>query len=282
LATSMDHLGPMAKTVFDVALLLEVIAGFDDGLDGRQHQMPNLPKYTEMLTGDLSGIKVALVKEGFKNTEPDVDEMVRAAANSLQMKGAAVTEISVPMHETARDIWSIACGVGAYGQMVENCGHPVDSGPGFHMTSTIEALSRGYRTHMNDLSPMMKFLCIEGEYLKRNYNYRYFHKASNLARTARAAFDDVLKEYDVMIMPTIPFKADKLPSQELPLKEAVVKSVNNPINTGQYNLTGHPAISINAGFSEGLPVGMMIVGRHFEDAMVLNVAYAYEQIRDSK
>jgi len=86
----------------------------------------------------------------------------------------------------------------------------------------------------------------------------------------------------VLILPTIPKKAPVFPLDHPSLKEYLVKASESNRNTGPFNVTGHPALSINAGFSDGLPVGIMIVGRKFDEVTVLNVAYAYEKIRDAK
>lgn len=92
-------------------------------------------------------------------------------------------------------------------------------------------------------------------------------------------FDEVLTKVDVLIMPTNPKKARPLPPLNISLREYMTCCSENYINTCTFNMTGHPALSINAGVSDGLPVGMMIVGRKFDEATVLNVGYAYEKIR---
>ena len=91
-------------------------------------------------------------------------------------------------------------------------GHAIGSGKGFHPTSLVEATARGIRTHINDMSPIMKLNCIFGEYMRDSYDNHYFYKASNLIRTAREGFDKALADYDVMVMPTIPFRPPKLPT----------------------------------------------------------------------
>jgi len=91
---------------------------------------------------------------------------------------------------------------------------------------------------------------------------------------------DVFTRYDVIVMPTIKYKAPKLPTSELSVAEFLKEYVRNISNTMPYNATGHPAISVNAGFSEGLPVGLMVVGSYWEDDVILNVARAIELVRD--
>ncbi|CAH3147417.1 unnamed protein product [Pocillopora meandrina] len=97
-----------------------------------------------------------------------------------------------------------------------------------------------------------------------------------------AFFDAALEKYDVLILPTIPKKAPVFPKEKSPpLQEYLERASESVPNTSLTNVTEHPALSINAGFSDGLPVGMMIVGRKLDEATILNVARAYEKIRDT-
>jgi amidase len=117
-------------------------------------------------------------------------------------------------------------------------------------------------------------------YVKEEYGHRFFAKAVNSIHSIVAGYDELFKEYDVLVLPTIKFKPLKIPTSPLSVTEYLQKYLLNAVNTVPYNVTGHPSISVNAGFSEGLPVGMMIVGRHWEDDVVMNVAQAVEQQRD--
>lgn len=123
-----------------------------------------------------------------------------------------------------------------------------------------EAFSRGLKTCPNDLPIPIKKDILLGRFLLSEYHGTFYSKSQNLGRELCRAYDKVLEDYDVLLMPTIPKTAQPFP----PVKPSIA---------------GHPALSINAGFSNGLPVGMMIVGRKFDEASVLNVAYAYEKIR---
>jgi len=113
------------------------------------------------------------------------------------------------------------------------------------------------------------------------FGQRFYAKATNALRSVTAAFNnDVFTKYDVIIMPTVKSTATKLPTAELNLEQFFVEYselFRTVENEYPYNATGHPAVTVNAGFVDGLPVGLMIVGRHWEDDVILNVAHTLEQ-----
>jgi amidase len=117
-----------------------------------------------------------------------------------------------------------------------------------------------------------------GRYLQKKYHGRFYAKAQNLSRVLKAAYDAALENYDVLVMPTIPFKARPLPPADATIEEKV-RVANEPLlNTAPFDVTGHPALSLPIGFSEGLPVGLMIVGRSWHETTVLRAASALEKI----
>ncbi|CAH1265688.1 QRSL1 [Branchiostoma lanceolatum] len=281
--TTLDHVGPMARTVEDVAMMLEVLSGYDDGLDPRQAPNISGQNYVSQLTGDISGIRVGLLKEGFGlvTSEADVDDLVHEAAHELTSAGATVEEVSVPMHPDGCHLWNTVAIEGTLQTMIK--GHGLGVGwKGFYPTSMLEALARGFKSRASDTSHTLKLLMLFGEYMRETYGGRYYAKGQNLSRVLTHAYNNALQKYDVLVLPTVPFKATEIPNQDVSIKEFCQPGSKVVANTCPFNLTGHPAISINAGFSQGLPVGMMIVGRHFDDATVLKVAHAYEKIRDSR
>lgn len=117
--------------------------------------------------------------------------------------------------------------------------------------------------------------------MSRNYGNKFYAKCQNLILDLTRAYDAALEKYDVIVMPTLPYKPPKVPSKDASLAERMKNSFGMVKNTGPFNSTGHPSLTLNAGFSEGLPVGMMINGKHFDDATVLQVAHAVEKLRDS-
>ncbi len=113
--------------------------------------------------------------------------------------------------------------------------------------------------------------------MKRYYHGRYYAKAQNLRASLVKAYDDVLSDYDVLLMPTIPFQATEMPSPDCSIIENMSHALNMTNNTCQFNVTGHPAISVPCGMEGGLPVGCMLIGRHFDDLTVLQVADTLEK-----
>ncbi|ELU15492.1 hypothetical protein CAPTEDRAFT_176403 [Capitella teleta] len=281
LERSIDHVGPMARTVADCALLLEVIAGYDDGLDSRQLKGYSPPMYSEMLTGDLSGVKIGILKEGFVECDVNVESLVRKAAHSLTAAGASVEEVSMPQHLDGLHTWAAICLEGTYNSVIGEAGCGSGS-KGFYPTSAVSALRKSLLTNANDLSVCMKNVVLLGEYIKETNGLEFYCKAQNMCRILTQQYDNLLRTVDILVMPTIKFVAPLLPKQGATVDEKMCNALNMVSNTGQFDATGHPALSINAGFHQDLPVGMMVVGRHYDDGLVLNTAHAFEKIRDKK
>lgn len=278
---SMDHLGPIARTVKDCALLLEAIAGYDDGLDPRQPKGIKGRQYSRELADDMKGKKVGIVTEGFEKCDEDVTNVVMAAANSLAKVGAQVEEVSIPLHREGSSIWGPACTEGAYKCMVKGNGNG-HHWKGFYVESFQEALFRGYQTKSGDMSDIMKYLCLYCEYVNKRYGNKFYARSQNMSILLSRAYDAALQTYDVLVMPTLPYKAPKLPNKSFSLIERIENAIGMVKNTSPFDSTGHPALTINAGFSEGLPIGMMIIGKHFDETSVLQAAFAFERVRDGK
>ncbi|XP_071961362.1 amidase-like [Antedon mediterranea] len=399
---SLDHVGPMARKVYDCALLLEAIAGYDGGLDPRQPETVKGHQYTkELRASSLKGINIGILKEGFsqENSDSRVDALVKKSAFQLISVDAKVQEVSVPMHVKGKAITSVlgvhsvvdtmlrgGCKVLKKYSILDissssrlndppyahyNTPHlPVlmsiptvttqftywkilsvqsychlksaqlilmtllstyqvhDNKPsvcikglshlfrhdsvagtgykGFYPTSWIDAIGRSLQSQPDDLPPTVKvinyydlFLCfililkikslnisnlqacwMLGEYLKHEYRNRYYAKAQNIARHLTADFEKTFEKFDVIAMPTLSFLPPKLPSSDLSIKEYITEALFDNRNVHTFNATGHPALSINASFIDDLPVGMMLVGKKFEENKLLKVAYAFEKLRD--
>ncbi len=274
---TLDHTGPMAGTVADVALLLETIAGKDEH-DPRQREVRTEP-YTQALTGKVDGLRVAIVREGFgwEVSERDVDQAVEAAAHRFQQRGAKVSTISVPLHRDGLHIWNAIAVEGATMLMVR--GRSMGTNwKGLYATSLLDVYARGLVARANDLSETTKLVVLLGQYMQDHYHGRYYAKAQNLAHTLRAAYDTALREADVLVMPTLPMKATKIPPPGASREEYVARALEMIPNTCPFDVTGHPALTVPCGASDGLPIGMMLVGRHWEDATVLRAAHAFETL----
>lgn len=277
---TLDHTGPIARSAADCALLLEAIAG-PDGLDPRQSAGVRVEAYTKALTGDAKGLRIGIVREGFGwpgAAEPDVDTIVRDAAQRLTRAGATVREISVPLHKDGVHIWNAIAVEGATMLMV--AGNSMGTNwKGYYTTSLLDFYGRSRRARANDLSETVKLVILLGQYMQDNYQGRYYAKAQNLARVLRAAYDEAFKQVDLLVMPTTPMKATVIPAPNASRDEYVARALEMIQNTCPFDVTGNPAMNIPCGMSSGLPVGMMLVGRHWEDGTVLRAAHAYQQIK---
>jgi amidase len=276
---TLDHHGPMAGSVEDCALLLEAIAG-PDGLDPRQWGGWQSEAYTQALSGDAKGLRIGIVPEGFGwegVSEADVDRVVRESAMRLADAGAEVREISVPMHRDGVHIWNAIAVEGAHMLMVD--GNSMGTNwEGHYTTQLLDFYGRARRVRADDYSETVKLVLLLGEYMQQAYQGRYYAKAQNLARVLKAAYDEALAEVDLLVMPTTPQKATVLPPADAGKTEIVAHALNMIQNTCPFDVTGNPAMSVPCAMSEGLPVGMMLIGRHGEDATVLRAAHAYEQL----
>ncbi|HEX5689462.1 MAG TPA: amidase [Roseiflexaceae bacterium] len=279
LELTLDHLGPIARTAADAALLLEAIAGRDE-LDPRQPAEVPTPPYTELLTEDLRGVRIGIVAEGFGwegISEPDVDETVRQAARKLKAAHAEVVNVSVPLHRVGIRIWTTIAVEGISRLVID--GNGMGTGwSGAYYTSMFEAFARGRKANPQDLPLTGKLFVLLGDYLHEQYNGRFYAKGQNMARTLRAAYNAALADVDVLVMPTTTIKAAPLPPADISIEDYFARSSEMGQNVGQFDVTGHPAASIPCGKVDGLPVGMMLIGRHWEDATVLRVAHAFEQL----
>jgi amidase len=263
--------------VRDVALLLEAVAGAD-GLDPRQRDV-RVDRYVEPLGEGIAGLRVGVVREGFGwegASEPDVDEAVRAAAGRFADAGAAVSEIGVPMHRDGVHIWNPIATEGAAMLMVRGNGMGTNW-KGHYSTSLLDAYARGRLTRADDLSDTVKLVVLAGQFLQDAYHGRYYAKAQNLARALTAAYDEALREVDLLLMPTIPMKATRIPAADASREERVTRALEMVPNTAPFDVSGHPAMNVPCARSQGLPVGLMLVGRHWEDATVLRAAHAFER-----
>lgn len=274
---TLDHTGPMAATVSDVALLLEAIAG-EDGLDPRQRDI-HVKGYTGSLTGEAEGVRVGMLAEGFgwpNLSEEDVDEAVRGSARVFEEMGAQVSEVSIPLHRDGIHIWNAIAIEGATELMV--LGNSMGTNwKGHYSTSLLDAYARGRITRADDLSETVKLTMLLGRYMQERYHGRYYAKAQNLARKLAAAYDRVLEDVDVLLMPTLPMKATPIPPPDAPREEVVARALEMIPNTSPFDVTGHPAITIPCGLSGSLPIGAMLVGKKWDEQTLLRAAHAFEQ-----
>lgn len=270
---TIDHLGPITNNVADNALFLEVLAG-PDGLDPRQIDVKTAD-YTKALGKGVKGLKVGVLKEGFghASSEKDVDASVKAMGKKLAALGAEVAEISVPMHLQGPAIWTPITLEGLQWQMMHGNGMGMNW-KGLYTTSLLDAHA-AWRDRADELSDSLKISMFVGEYFIRQYRGRYYAKSQNILRRLTAAYDEALQNCDVLLMPTTPMKATPLPDADAPLGLYLQRAFEMIPNTAPFNATGHPAMSMPCGMSDGLPVGAMLVGKHWDEKTIYQVADAF-------
>ncbi|HJQ45094.1 MAG TPA: amidase [Amycolatopsis sp.] len=274
---TIDHLGPMTRTVADAAVMLGVMAGVD-GYDSRQPTVIEPVDYAAAASRDAAGLRIGVLAEGFGTplSQPGVDDAVRAAVEVLRDAGLSAEEVSIPWHVDALAVWSVIGTEGAAHQMIEGNGYGMGAF-GQYDPELIEHYARARVEHGAELSRTVQLVGLSGRYTAQLGGGRYYAMARNLSFELSAAYDAVLAEFDVLVMPTVPYVARKLPASDASLADYLDTALSMLANAAPFDVTGHPACSVPAGLVEGLPVGMMIVGRRFDDATVLRVAGAYER-----
>ena len=273
---TIDHLGPMTRTVADAALVLSVIAG-PDGDDPRQTHSADAQDYAAALAQGASGLRVGVVREGFEqlNSDPDVNASVRAATDALRDAGLVVEDVSVPWHLHGAKIWDVIATEGATAQMVDGNGYG-RNWQGLYDPELIAHYGRQWRADASRFSETVKLVLLAGRHTLDRHSGAHYAMARNLVPALRAAYDEALGRYDVLVMPTTPVQATPIPAADAPREEVLVRALEMVSNTDPFDVTGHPACSVPAGQANGLPTGMMIIGKRFDDATVLRVAQAYE------
>ena len=276
--STIDHTGPMTRSVLDNAVMLQAIAG-EDGLDPRQYH-PQVDDYVAALGRGAGGMRIAVVKEGFGHpvSEPDVDAKVRAGAETFRRLGVTVDEVSIPAHLHGSAIWTPIALEGLTNQMMH--GNGMGTGwEGMYTTSLLDFHAH-WRSRADELSDTLKISMFIGQYYLKHHRGHYYAKAQNLARQLREEYDRVLGAYDLLLMPTLPMKATPLPPRDAPLALYCQRAFEMLPNTAPFDVTGHPAMSVPCGMSDGLPVGMMLVGGKWREAVIYRAAAAFEQAGD--
>jgi amidase len=272
---SLDHTGPMTANVRDNARMLRAIAG-PDGIDMRQAGV-EASDYEAQLEGGVAGLRVGILREGF--TVPSlrnaVSQCVRSAAERLAKLGADVTEVSVPAHAEVNALTMPLLIQGLYRTVLTDGGQGVGR-PDVYLPEFAARMSR-WREHTDDLSPILKMMTLAGATFERQAGSRYYQLAANQARRARAAYDRALAGVDALLMPTTPGTAPPIPGPDETILEHFMSASAATPNTMPFDVTHHPAISVPCGDVDGLPVGMMLVGRHWDEATLYRIAYAWEQ-----
>ena len=276
---TLDSLGPLGRTTADVALLLDVLAGAD-GLDPRQRGVPASPPPCAGRTDDgVQGLRVGVLTEGFGlagDHAADAKAMVDAAIDVLGQGGATVSRVSVPLHLDAGHIVTPIYAEGIRAQMLAGgLGH---GWRGYYPTQVLDVLGRVLPGSMDRLSDTGKLFLLAGDHMAHAYQGRFYARAQNLTLGLRAAYDAVLSDVDVLVMPTCAPFAVAQPLDERPgPSEVFAAAFGYHANTAAFNVTEHPALTVPCGSVDDLPVGVMIVGRHFDELTVLRAGAVIER-----
>ncbi|MBI4682605.1 MAG: Asp-tRNA(Asn)/Glu-tRNA(Gln) amidotransferase subunit GatA [Nitrospirae bacterium] len=271
-ASSLDQIGPVTKNVKDAAILLNIISGHDL-CDSTSANVP-VPDFTAPLGKDIKGLKIGIPKEYFiAGMDKEVEESVKQAINKLESLGAISVEISLPHTEYAIAAYYILATSEASSNLARYDG--VKYGLRIEGDDLIDMYMK---TRQKGFGAEVKRRIILGTYaLSSGYYDAYYKKAQQVRTLIRQDLERVFEKVDVIITPTTPSPAFKIGEKtDDPLHMYLAD-----IFTISVNLAGVPGISIPCGFtSENLPVGLQIIGKHFDEEAVLKIAYAYEQATD--
>jgi len=269
-ASSLDQIGPLTKDVTDCAIVLNAIAGYDSR-DSTSAPYP-IPDYTQCLTTDIKGLRIGVPKEYFvAGMQAEVEEALRAAINKLKELGAKVEfGVSLPHTPHALAVYYIIAPSEASANLARYDG--VKYGFSYQETDNMwEALEK---TRQFGFGDEVKRRIMLGTYaLSAGYYDAYYLKAQKVRTLIRREFDQAFEKYDALVTPTspsVPFKIGEKIDDPLQMYLSDVFTI--PVN-----IAGLPAITIPAGFGDGLPIGMQLIGKPFGEETILRVAYAYEQ-----
>jgi len=264
-ANSLEQIGPMAGTVADTSLLMEVISRHD-ARDATMQDRPYFPK----LDGDIKGIRIGIPAEFFgKGVDPAVAEQVRKAIGVLEDLGAVTVECAMPSMEYALAAYYVTCTSEASSNLARFDG--VRYGPASDYKKPWHEAFQECR--MQHFGPEVRRRILIGTFaLSAGYSGKYYGKAQVAREHVREDYARLFRDVDLLAGPTMPTVAWKIGEKSDPLAMYL-----SDILTVPANLAGVPAVSVPCGTVQGLPVGLQLTGRAYEDEQVMNVAYAYEQ-----
>lgn len=268
-ASSLDQIGPITRNVKDNALLLEAIAGVDE-MDSTSANVP-VPNYTAALNGDIKGLRVAVPKEFLgEGVGEEARKSVLEALEVLKGLGATVEEVSLPHSKYALAAYYILSSSEASSNLSRFDGIRY----GYRTENAKNLLELYKNTRAEGFGDEVKLRIMLGTYSLSAGTYdAYYKKAQQVRTLIKADYDKVFENFDVIVGPTTPTSAF-----------AIGENIDDPLTmyandilTIPINLAGVPAISIPCGFENDLPLGLQIIGKHFDEETIYRTAYAYEQ-----
>jgi aspartyl-tRNA(Asn)/glutamyl-tRNA(Gln) amidotransferase subunit A len=272
-ASSLDQGGPMTQTAEDAALLLNAMAGFD-AHDSTSVEAP-VPDYTATLKDDIKGLRIGLPKEYFgEGLSKEVAAVVDAAISEYKKLGAQVVEVSLPNSQLAIPCYYVL----APSEASSNLSRFDGVRYGYRAKEYKDLVDMYCKTRAEGFGAEVKRRIMIGTYaLSAGYYDAYYLKAQKLRRLIANDFAQAFERCDVIMGPTSPTTAFKIGAKS----DDPVAMYLSDIYTISVNLAGLPGMSIPAGFApDGLPVGLQLIGKYFDDARLLNVAHRYQQVSD--
>jgi aspartyl-tRNA(Asn)/glutamyl-tRNA(Gln) amidotransferase subunit A len=268
-ASSLDQIGPLTKDVTDCALVMNAIASYDPRDSTSVPQ--STPDYTQYLTGDIKGLRLGVPKEYFvEGMQAEVETSMQAAINKLKELGAEIDEVSLPHTRYALAVYYIIAPSEASANLARYDGVKY----GFSVKEAENMWDAMEKTRQYGFGPEVKRRIMLGTYaLSAGYYDAYYLKAQKVRTLIRQEFDRVFEKYDAVITPTSPTVPFKIGEKV----DDPVQMYLSDVCTLPINIAGVPAISIPAGFADGLPIGMQIIAKPFAEETILQIAYAYEQ-----
>jgi amidase len=286
LEDTIDSVGPMATSAKRCARTLEAIAGYDP-LDPRQERPVETDTYTDALGRDVEDLTVGVLEEGFETggANEAVHGVVRDAIDRLADLGATVTDISVPWHPDGAALSTAIITEGMAMKIDHDGLTPFTRA--YHDVEFADAFGKARRVRGDDISLRVKARLVFGDYLGDEYQHRYYGRAQNLARDLTDAYDEAFEDVDVLALPTWNDVAPERPGAEtyedaLDDMNAIDESweARSSSTTSQFNVSGHPALSVPCGTVDDLPVGLQLVGARFDERTLFRVADAFERAVD--
>jgi aspartyl-tRNA(Asn)/glutamyl-tRNA(Gln) amidotransferase subunit A len=270
-ASSLDQIGPLTRDVRDCAMLQQVLSAHDP-LDSTSSSDHPAPDYAAALTGEAKGLRAGVVKELMgEGIEPGVQECVRQAIGTLEGMGVACEEVGMPHCHYALPVYYII----APAECSSNLARFDGVRYGHRTAEPVSDYEDMFaKTRAEGFGPEVRLRIIKGTYvLSKGYYDAYYLKALRVRTLIRQDFDRAFERFDILLSPTSPTVAFKIGERaDDPLAMKLADICTLPIN-----LAGIPALSLPCGFSEGLPVGLQIMGKPFDEATLLRVGHAYEQ-----
>ncbi|MCL5960041.1 MAG: Asp-tRNA(Asn)/Glu-tRNA(Gln) amidotransferase subunit GatA [Chloroflexi bacterium] len=269
-ASSLDQIGPFTKDATDCALVMNVISGHDPN-DSTSANVP-VPDFTKALIPDLKGLRIGIPKEYFvEGMQPEVETIVKTAIGKLQELGAQVEwEVSLPHTKYALATYYIIAPSEASANLARYDGVKY----GFSWQDASDAVEMMSKTRQHGFGPEVKRRIMLGTYaLSAGYYDAYYLKAQKVRTLIKRDFDEAFARYDALVVPTTPTTAFRIGEKANdPLQMYLSDVCTLPIN-----MAGIAGLSVPAGFADGLPVGMQILGKPFDEQTLIRIAYAYEQ-----